>query len=308
MATYDDLVSRVKQQLLGYTRDQASVSYLTAPMGASDTTFTVDTDTITNISRGLVEIDGEMILVKSKDRDTGIVTVLAGTNGRGVESTTASSHAANAIVTSDPRYPKARIMEAINDTINGVYPDLWVFGEVEFPWISARYEYPLPAEVERVYKVTSNTIGPSAVWFPNSSWRFNPQASTTPGQTFPTPAPTGKSLQVMRDFIVPGRNVRVIYIKPPTTLTDLDDDFSTTGFPDRYIDLIVYGACWRLIPAYEAARLQQTAIEATERAELVPTGSASKASQYYYNLYQTRLDEERDRLLSLYETYQTFNG
>jgi hypothetical protein len=70
----------------------------------------------------------------------------------------------------------------------------------------------------------------------------------------------------------------------------------------------VYGACWRLIPAYEAARLQQTAIEATERAELVPTGSASKASQYYYNLYQTRLEEERDRLFRLYETYQTFNG
>lgn len=308
MATYNDLVSRVKQQLLGYTRDQASISYLTAPMLASDTTFTVDTDTVKQISRGLVEIDEEMMLVKSRDPATGIVTVMAGTNGRGVESTTAANHAENAIVTADPRYPKARIMEAINDTISGVYPDLWVFGETEFPWIAARYEYPLPVEAENVYQVTTNTIGPSAVWFPNSSWRFNPKASTTPGQTKPTPAPTGKTLQVMRDFIVPGRNVRVVYTKQPTPLVDLTDDFTDTGFPDRYIDLIVYGACWRLIPAYEAARLQQTAIEATERAELVPTGSASKASQYYYNLYQTRLDEERDRLFQLYPNYQHFNG
>lgn len=308
MATYNDLVSRVKQQLLGYTRDQASISYLTAPMGASDTTFTVDTDTVQNISRGLVEIDEELMLVKNRDRTTGIVTVMANTNGRGVESTTAASHSVDAIVTADPRYPKARVMEAINDAINGVYPDLWVFGETEFPWIAARYEYPIPAEAEGVYRVMTNTIGPSAVWFPNSSWRFNSQASTTPGQTKPTPAPTGKSIQIMRDFIVPGRNVRVIYTKKPTPLADLSDDFSLTGFPDRYIDLIVYGACWRLIPAYEAARLQQTAIEATERAELVPTGSASKASQYYFNLYQTRLDEERDRLFRLYETYQTFNG
>jgi len=308
MATYNDLVSRVKQQLLGYTRDQASISYLTAPMGAGDTSFVCDLDTVVNISRGLVEIDQELLLVKSRDKTTGTVTVMAGTNGRGVESTTAASHASNAIVTADPRYPRTRIMEAINDTINGVYPDLWVFGETEFPWIAARYEYPLPAEAEKVYKVTTNTIGPSGVWFPNSSWRFNPQASTTPGQVKPTPAPTGKSLQVMRDFVVPGRNVRVIYIKKPTNLVNLSDDFSVTGFPDRYIDMIVYGACWRLIPAYEAARLQQTAIEATERAELVPTGSATKASQYYYNLYQTRLQEERDRLLSLYENYQTFNG
>lgn len=308
MATYNDLVSRVKQQLLGYTRDQASISYLTAPMGASDTTFTVDTDTVQNISRGLVEIDEELMLVKNRDRTTGIVTVMANLNGRGVESTTAASHSTDAIVTADPRYPKIRVMEAINDAINGVYPDLWVFGETEFPWIAARYEYPIPAEAEGVYRVMTNTIGPSAVWFPNSSWRFNSQASTTPGQTKPTPAPTGKSIQIMRDFIVPGRNVRVIYTKKPTPLADLSDDFSLTGFPDRYIDLIVYGACWRLIPAYEAARLQQTAIEATERAELVPTGSASKASQYYFNLYQTRLDEERDRLFRLYETYQTFNG
>lgn len=308
MATYNDLVSRVKQQLLGYTRDQASVSYLTAPMGASDVTFTVDTDTVQNISRGLVEIDEELMLVKNRDRTTGIVTVMANLNGRGVESTTAASHSADAIVTSDPRYPKIRVMEAINDAINGVYPDLWVFGEHEFPWIAARYEYPIPAEAESVYRVMTNTIGPSAVWFPNSSWRFNSQASTTPGQTKPTPTPTGKTIQIMRDFVVPGRNVRVIYTKKPETLSDLSDNFSVTGFPDRYIDLIVYGACWRLIPAYEAARLQQTAIEATERAELVPTGSASKASQYYYNLYQTRLHEERDRLFRLYETYQHFNS
>lgn len=308
MATYNDLVSRVKQQLLGYTRDQASVSYLTAPMGASDTSFTADIDTVKQISRGLIEIGDELMLVKSREPSTGVVTIMAGTNGRGAEGTEASAHSVNDIITSDPKYPRSRIKEAINDTINGVYPDLWVFGETEFPWRAARYEYPLPAEAEGVYKVTTNTIGPSAVWFPNSSWRFNPQASTTPGQVKPTPTPTGKSIQVMRDFVVPGRNVRVIYIKKPTLLVNPTDDFSITGFPDRYIDMIVYGACWRLIPAYEAARLQQTAIEATERAELVPTGSASKASQYYFNMYQTRKQEERDRLFRLYENYQTFSS
>ena len=307
--TFDQLVSRVKQQLLGYTRDQASISNLTADMTSADTVFMVDPETVTNISKGLVEIGDELLLVKNYDRSTGTVTVTAGINGRGVEGTTAAAHSNLAIVTDDPMYPRARVKEAINDTINATYPDLWVFGDTEFPKIAARYEYPLPADVEDVYKVTVNTIGPSAVWFPLSSWRFNPSASTTSGQVKPTPAPTGKSLQIMRDFIVPGRNVRVEYIKKPNTLVNGTDDFATTtGYPERYIDLITYGACWRLLPAYESARLQQQAIEATERAPLVPTGAGSNASKYYMALYQQRLAEERTRLQRLFDSYQTFNG
>lgn len=72
--TFDDVITRVKQQLLGYTKDQASVSYLTQPMTATDTSFSVDPETVTNLSRGLVEIGDEMILVKKYDRASGIVT------------------------------------------------------------------------------------------------------------------------------------------------------------------------------------------------------------------------------------------
>ena len=307
--TFNDIVARVKQQLLGYTKDQASITYLVESMDATEITFMVDPETVTNLSRGIVEIDDEILIVKKFDRSTGIVTVLGGVGGggRGAEGTTAAAHAADAFVTDDPRYPRARVKEAINDTIQAVYPDLWVFGNYEFPWQAARYEYPLPVDVEDVYKVTTNTIGPSRVWFPNSSWRFNPLASTTAGQT-PVGA-TGKSIQVMRDFIVPGRNVRVIYTKKPTTLTNNSDPFeATSGLPERTVDLITYGACWRLLPAYEAARLQQQAIEATERAPLVPTGAGSQAAQFFLGLYQKRLNEERDRLFRLFENYQAFNA
>jgi hypothetical protein len=307
--TFNDIIARVKQQLLGYTRDQASITYLVAPMTADDVTFQVDPETSTNISRGLVEIDNEMILVKKFDRSTGIVTVFGGLSGtgRGAEGTVKAAHAVDTLVTDDPMFPRARVMEAINDTILATYPDLWVFGEYEFPWQAARYEYPLPVDCEDVYKVFTNTIGPSRVWFPNSSWRFNPQASTTPGQT-PAGA-TGKSLQVMRDFIVPGRNVRVVYTKQPGTMTNTTDVYEdVVGYPERTIDMIVYGACWRLLPAYEAARLQQSQIEATERAPLVPAGAGSQSAQFYYQLYSQRLHEERDRLFRLYENYQAFNS
>lgn len=306
--TFAQIVDRTKQQLLGYTKDQASVSYLTSAATATDTTLSVDPETIDNLSRGLIEIGDEMILVKKFDRSTGQVTVMADVNGRGVDGTTAATHSMNDLVTNDPRFPRARIKEAINDTILGLYPDLWVFAQTEFPYIAARYEYPVPADADDVYKVVVNTIGPSGVWFPAQSWRFNPMASTTSGQVKPTPAPTGKTIQIY-DRIVPGRNVRVSYTKGPTILTSNSQDFeTTTGFPERYVDMITYGAAWRLLPSYEAGRLQQGSIEATERAPLVPTSAASQASQFFLALYSKRLNEERTRLQRLYESYQTFNG
>ncbi len=308
-ASFDQVVQRVKQQLLGYTRNQAQVTYLTAPMSATDTSFMVDPDTARSISRGIVEINDEMILVKGVDVGTGTVEVFGGLSGRGAEGTDAAAHAINSIITADPRYPKTRIREAINETISAIYPDIWIFDEVEFPYIAARLEYPLPADAEDVYKVVWNTIGPSGMWMASQRYRFNPQASTTPGQVLPTPTPTGKSIQILDYGITPGRNVRVTYITPPRQLVNGSDDFvTTTGLGERMIDLIVYGACWRLLPGWEAGRLQQSSVESTERAPLVPTGAANQASQYYLGLYQRRLNEERDRLFDLYPNYQTFSS
>lgn len=309
--TFNQVVDRVKQQLLGYTKDQAAVSYLTADIDADDLSLLADASTVRNLSRGLIEVDDEMMLVKTFDANAGVVTLLGTSSlpsvGRGVEGTTAVSHVAGSLITNDPRFPRARIREAVNDTINSIYPDIWVFGEYEFPYVAARYEYPLPADVGDVYKVVINTIGPSRVWFPSQKWRFNPLASTG-SQVAPTPTPTGKSLQIY-DFIVPGRNVRVSYTKPPTPMVNGTDDFTlTTGLPERMVDMITYGACWRVLPSYEAGRLQQQNIEATERAPLVPTGAAKDASQFFLALYSKRLEEERDRLIKQFESYQTFNG
>jgi hypothetical protein len=101
----------------------------------------------------------------------------------------------------------------------------------------------------------------------------------------------------------------VSYTKGPSALVNNSDDFATTtGFPERYVDMVTYGAAWRLLPSYEAGRLQQSSIEATERAPLVPTSAASSASQFFLALYTKRLNEERTRLQRLYESYQTFNS
>lgn len=289
MTTYADLINQVRQQILGYAKDQLAVTEVTQPMAAADTSFTVDTDTIENLSRGLVEIDDELILVKSYDSNSGTVQVMGGLNGRGAEGTTAASHDASALVTSDPRFPRQRVKEAINQAITGVYPDLVTFGYAEISNISVVYEYPMPADALDVWAVSDQTIGPTQVWTQGTRWRFNPSAS-------PSAFPTGKSIQLF-DAVTPGRTMRVKYTKAPSVLVNATDDFeSVSGLPDRCSDLIVWSACSRLLPAYESARLQQQAIEATERAPLVPPKSAAQVAAYYYQMYQQRLQEERNRM------------
>jgi hypothetical protein len=300
MTTFDQLVRQTRQQLMGFSLNQESVSELAASMDATDTTFTCDAGTVTNLSRGLVEIDDELILVKAYDSTNGVVSVLGLTNGRGYEGTTAASHDNHSLVTSNPAFPKARIKEAINQTILGLYPDLVVFGSTEITKLAPVVEYELPTEVEGVWYVTGQLIGPSKVAQPLPNWRYNPEARAS---NFPS----GKSIQVF-DYVTAGQAIKIVYSTIPSTLVNGTDELTTTGYPERYADLVVYGACKRLLPALESARLQLQSVETTERAPLVPVQSAAKAASLYASLYAERLGQERARMFDEVPNFAHFQG
>ena len=300
MTTYGQLVQQVRQQLLGFALNQESMGELSVAMTPSDTTFQADGETITNLSRGLVEIGDELILVKKYDETSGTVTVMGGTNGRGYEGTTAASHDAGVLIRSNPAFPRARIKEAVTQAIATLYPELVVFDSVEITKLAPVIEYELPEAVSDVWYVTAQLIGPSRVAQPMPDWRYNPKART---ENFPS----GKSIQIL-NFVTPGQAVKVVYAKAPSALTADSDEFTTTGYPERYTDLVVYGACMRLLPALEPARLQQQAIEATERAALVPPSSAAKAMAMYAQLYAARLEEERAHQFSDVPNYAFYQG
>jgi hypothetical protein len=304
VTTFDDLVKQVTSQLQGYTKNQDALAELVQDMASDDTTFTVSTDTVTNLSRGMVEIEDEIILVKSYDRLSGQVTVMGGVNGRGYNGTTATGHVGSAagptLITNDPPFPRVRVKEAINDTINAMYPDLQIYATTEITRLAPVFEYAMPAEATDVWYVTGQLVGPTQIWQPLQRWRFNPMANTT---SFAT----GKSIEIF-DFVTPGRAMRVVYGKQPTALTSNSQDFTACGYPDRVVDVVKWGACARLLPAYEAGRLQQISVESTERAPLVPTSSAAKAAAYFSQLYYQRLQEERRRQWEEIPTFQRFQS
>lgn len=300
MTTLEDLRQRVRSQIMGFTRDQQQVSELAVAMSPTDTSFTLDSNTVRNISRGLVEIDDELILVKAVDQSTNVASITGLANGRGQHGTVAASHAQNAIVTMSPQLPRIRITEAINQAILACYPTIPVFGTTEITKLAPVFEYAMPADAEDVWYIVSDTVGPSQVHYPSPRWRFNGNAPTSDFAT-------GRSVQLL-DSVTPGRAIRIVYTKSPTTLTNATDLLTSTGYDDRMQEAIVWGACARLVPAYEAARLQQLAVEGTERANLVPAGAASRAAAYYEQLFEVALQRERDRILEQTPNYAFWQG
>ena len=59
MATFNDLVTEVRESLRGYGLIREQVAFLTAPINAS--TLTIPVDDASGIQPGIVEIDGESI-------------------------------------------------------------------------------------------------------------------------------------------------------------------------------------------------------------------------------------------------------
>jgi hypothetical protein len=85
------------------------VTPLTANMGPTDTTFTVDFafGQSVGITPGVVEIDSELLYVTNVDAATTGLVTLANGFGRGYNGTTAASHTAGAVVTSRPKFPRS---------------------------------------------------------------------------------------------------------------------------------------------------------------------------------------------------------
>ena len=76
MATsFAQVQSRVRRHLKGYNRNQEQYTSLSVAMGPTDTTFTVDPSTVPQLSRGLCQIDDELILIKTADQTSGLDSV-----------------------------------------------------------------------------------------------------------------------------------------------------------------------------------------------------------------------------------------
>ena len=280
MTLFSDLIDETALALTGYTSRQDQATFLTADLSATATTFTVADGTV--LTRGIVEIDEELIWVDSFDRTTNTATIPP--YGRGFRDTTPVPHTAGTRVTITPSFPRAMIRKDINEAIDAIYPDLFGVYYTTFPFIAARTTYQLPQEAIDALAVSWQTIGPSLEWLPVRHYRIDRTAN-------PLAWNSGKTISIS-DGIIPGRTVQVVYTKKPSQLQNDNDDFTLTGLPESCREVIILGAAYRSAAYIDMGRIPAITAEADAQQQSNPVGSATNMSRYFYQMYQQRLQVE----------------
>ena len=284
MTTFADVIDETTLSLTGYTNRQDQATYLTAALTSTALTFTVADGTV--LTRGIVEIDEELIWVDSFDRTTNIATIPA--YGRGFRNTEPAPHTTGTRVTIAPSFPRSVIRKNVNLAIDGVYPDLFGTYYTTFTFQAARTTYALPQEAIDVIGASWQTIGPSLEWLPIRHYRMDKMAN-------PVTWNSGKTVSI-REGIIPGRNVMVTYTRKPLNLQFDTDDFSQTGLPESAREVIILGAAYRTAAYLDMGRVPAATAEADAQQTSDPIGSAANISRYMYQLYQQRLQVEVRRL------------
>ena len=288
MPTFNQMTSEVQSNLQGYSLRQDRITWVATAGGISATDLSIKIGSADNLAKGIVQIDNELIWVNSFDRQNLTLNVAPGF-GRGYMGTTPSPHAQNAQVILTPTFPITMIQQAINDTINSLYPKLFQVASTTFTFNAAQIAYPLPDDARDVLYGSWQTPGPSKEWLPINRWRIDRMANVAAFNT-------NKTVNLY-EKIVPGRTVQIYYSTIPSNLTNYNDDFAAvTGLPESSRDVVTLGAAYRLLSYIDTGRINLSSAEADLADTKLPSTAGASASKYIFALYQQRLSEESTKL------------
>jgi len=297
MTTLAQMIDEVLINLSGYTYQQdrstylrSAVTTLTSPSTAPTILSLGDTS---NVGKGILEVDEELMWVDSFDRVSNTATVSP--YGRGYLGTVAATHAADAKVTISPIFPRYVIKKAINDTIRAMGASLLSIKQTTFTFNAAvnTYEFENLA-IENILTMSWQDTGPSKEWIRIKRWDFDPLADVS------TWGSNSQTVTIY-DWITPGRTVKVMYATPPTAMENDTDVFTTTtGYPESARDIVILGTSYRLLAYLDPARAGQISPQADETDGKRPYGASASATKQLFALYSQRLNEEVATLQNAY--------
>lgn len=288
MTTAGDVVDLVSQELHGWGISQDRITSLVAPIGPSDTSFTVNDifGQATGITPGVVEIDAELLYATVLDQTTKICTLDPGF-GRGFLGTTPAAHAAGAKVTSRPKFPRNEILKEVNNVIQSVYPKLYAVKQqndlvVTYPSNS----YALTGTPEDVLDVQwQDTLGR---WLRVDAFQLDDY-----DLALRVGSGVGSGLMI-------GRPLRVVWSEKPKPFTAEANDFSVSGLPASCLDVLTKGAAGRLAIGIDISRAQSQSVEQSDRSRVVPPNAGLNVAAALLKQYDTRLTQEAQSLRKRY--------
>jgi hypothetical protein len=300
MTSGQQLIDETRGHLLAGMQEQRN--RLLAPYTAGQTTLSfaypiAGTNTSSITPGKVIEVGTTLFYVWATNQTANTATVQGGW-----DSTVDANQPVNATVTVSPRFPQARIVQALNEELSVLCAPtngLFQMATLEFPYIAVVAGYDLPTApnlILEVYDVRYDIPGPSKKWprIERVNWRYESGAETS---SFPS----GQSLTLSAGGY-PGFNVRVFYkaaFNP--ALTNLTADAAAaTGMAATMLDIPPLGAAIRLMAGREIKRNFIEGQPDTRRSTEVPPGAIMRADTGLAMLRQQRIAEEKSRLQQLW--------
>lgn len=291
MSTGTTVINRTLRQLLSGTVEQRNK--LSAGISASATTVVMSYD-LDGIRKGQVfEIDSELFYVWEATAGTKTLTVERGFNG-----TTAATHSAGAIVTVNPRFPRAQILEAINDELQDLSSPMHGLFKVE----SYDFDYTSSNQIVNMDSVR-NIIDLIGVHIRITDDQYDWIRKVKLMRDLPTDDfPSGFGLK-FQERNTNGR-MRVVYKAPFTPLTvETQNLVAWAGLPESCLDIVNMGVQIRLVSPREMKRSFTESQGDTRRPDEVPPGSVSNSVNNLIRMRRDRIIAEAARLARQYPTF-----
>jgi hypothetical protein len=293
VTTAATVIDRTLRQLLSGTVEPRNK--LSSTINSSATSV-VTTYALEGLRQGQTfEIDSELFYIWEADNGAKTLTV-----ERGYSGTTAASHTGGALIKTAPRFPRAQLLEAINDEladlsspVNGLFSvktvDIDYNGSdtmidftgvtnvIDLLSVSVRYltdDYPVARKVRLVRDVPTDDF------------------------------PSGLALRFDQG-VFPGR-LRIVYKAPYAAASSESTNLVTTsGVQDSVIDLLVLGCQIRMMAPREIKRNFTESQGDTRRAEEVGAGAVAGSITNLMRMRRDRIIAESARLKRSYPTFLT---
>jgi len=283
MATLNQLTEQTLGEVNSYVKNQESVTVITSAATAGDLTMLVDDSTA--LSKGIVEIDDELIYLKKVIAASGSIQVLGVSGnaiGRGWRGTTATSHVTGSVVRNNPIFPRTQAKRAILETIKGMtFPCVSYH---TFTFDGSDYSYILPDSVEDVVGISWDLPDSTGVWQIIKNYRIDKNYYDTTTSSI-------KTALILKESPMPGRTVNVQYTKFPTVITD-NQELTVSGLPASCEDVVRLGAMYRLLSTVDPGKVTATTVSADVLDQPVAAGASTSTAKYIFQLYTVRLQEE----------------
>jgi len=293
MTTAATVINKTLRQLLSGTVEARNK--LASTITDSGTSV-VCTYAIEGLRAGQVfEIDSEVFYIWAANVSTQTLTVQRGFNG-----TTAAAHTSGALLTVAPRFPRAQVLEAINDEVLDLSSP--VNGLFQVKTFNQTYN-----GTDRMVNLTSAT---DVIDVLNVSVRY-----------LTDDYPVARKVKLVRDLptddfassfalkfdqaVYPGR-LRVVYKAPYTSVTTEATNLNTDcGIQESVEDIVVIGTQLRLMAPREIKRNFIESQGDTRRSEEVASGAISNSVTVLRQLRRDRIIAEAARLMRAYPTFLT---